>query len=100
MGIHILHILLVERQLADVVVANGIAQRLVGRRPLIALLDLTEHGRSDSAWPSCACTESSAVPKTITDKKRLFMSRCIYVCIMYVDIRNKFTHEPQNHLVR
>ena len=49
MGIHALHVLLIERQLADVVVANGIAQRLVGRRPLIALLDLTEHGRSDSA---------------------------------------------------
>lgn len=51
MGIHILHILLVERQLADVVVADGIAQRLVGRRTLITLLNLTEHGR---AYPALA----------------------------------------------
>ena len=51
MGIHILHILLVERQLADVVVADGIAQRLVGRRTLITLLNLAEHGR---AYPALA----------------------------------------------
>jgi len=49
MGIHILHILLVERQLADVVVADGIAHRLVGRRTLITLLNLAEHGRAYSA---------------------------------------------------
>ena len=80
LGIHILHILLVERQLADVVVADGIAQRLVGRRTLITLLNLAEHGRAYPALASCACTESGAAPKTITDKIRLFIS----LFVMYV----------------
>ena len=41
MGIHILHILLVERQLADVVVADGIAPTALSvGRTLLILLDL------------------------------------------------------------
>ena len=51
MGVHVLHILLIERQFADVIIANGIAQRLVGRRASITLLNPAEHG---GAYPALA----------------------------------------------
>ena len=41
-GIEIVEALAVNRQLVDVIVSDGIANRLVGRCPLIGLLDLLQ----------------------------------------------------------
>ncbi len=49
-GIHTLHVLLVECQSADVVTAYGIAESLVGSRALITLLDLSKHFGADAAF--------------------------------------------------
>lgn len=49
-GIHALHILLVECQFTDVIIAYGIAERLVGSRALITLLDLSKHFGADTPF--------------------------------------------------
>ena len=49
-GIHALHILLVEYQFTDVIIAYGIAESLVGSRALITLLDLPKHFGADAAF--------------------------------------------------
>ena len=58
MGIHVLHVFLIEGQVADTVVADGIPQGLVGSRSLISLTYLSQHIRADASLiVLCLCTE-------------------------------------------
>ena len=50
MGIHSCHVLLIEGEFTDIVVADGIAQRFICRCPLIALSDLVQHFTADSSF--------------------------------------------------
>lgn len=50
MCIHPLHVVLVQGKLADVVVADGVPDSLVGRSALITLFDLLHHVSADAAF--------------------------------------------------